>query len=108
KAHPQWLEPCVTREENPPEAHKGDNSGGLAGKRARINGTDATGTGEIAVTAQVPLSELEGYAAELKSATAGRGRYALDFSHYEPVPPPVQQALVAAWHPGHEDDRRAD
>src|SRR5690606_26927718 len=104
KAHPQVLEPIVNLEVNAPEAHMGDISGGLAGKRARINGTDATGTGEIAVTAQVPLSELEGYAAELKSATAGRGRYALDFSHYEPVPPQVQQALVAAWHPGHEDD----
>ena len=104
KARPQVLEPIVNLEVNAPEAHMGDISGGLAAKRARINGTDATGNGEIAVTAQVPLSELEGYAAELKSATAGRGRYALDFSHYEPVPPQVQQALVAAWHPRHEDD----
>ncbi|TYT27173.1 elongation factor G [Luteimonas viscosa] len=104
KARPQVLEPIVDLEVNAPEAHMGDISGGLAGKRARINGTDATGNGEIAVTAQVPLSELEGYAAELKSATAGRGRYALEFSHYEPVPPQVQQALAAAWRPRHEED----
>lgn len=52
--------------------------------------------GEIVVKAQVPLSELEGYAAELKSVTAGRGRYALDFSHYEPVPAQVQQKLAEA------------
>ncbi|WP_202841226.1 elongation factor G [Luteimonas saliphila] len=104
KARPQVLEPIVDLEVNAPEAHMGDISGGLAGKRARINGTDAAGNGEIAVTAQVPLSELEGYAAELKSATAGRGRYALEFSHYEPVPPQVQQALAAAWRPRHEED----
>src|SRR3546814_4348492 len=69
----------------------GDISGGLASKRARISGTDSVRGGEIVVKAQVPLSELEGYAAELKSVTAGRGRYSLDFSHYEPVPAQVQQ-----------------
>ena len=60
--------------------------------------------GEISVRAQVPLSELEGYAAELKSATAGRGRYAMDFSHYEPVPAQVQQKLVETWKPRLEED----
>ena len=67
-------------------------------------GTDAAKGGEIVVKAQVPLSELEGYAAELKSVTAGRGRYAMDFSHYEPVPPQVQQKLVDAYKPKHEED----
>ena len=47
---------------------------------------------------------LEGYAAELKSVTAGRGRYSLDFSHYEPVPAQVQQKLVEAYKPRHEED----
>ena len=60
--------------------------------------------GEIVVRAQVPLSELEGYAAELKSVTAGRGRYSLDFSHYEPVPVQVQQKLVESYKPRHEED----
>ena len=60
--------------------------------------------GEIVVKAQVPLSELEGYAAELKSVTAGRGRYALDFSHYEPVPAQVQHKLVEAWKSPHHDE----
>lgn len=82
----------------------GDISGGLAGKRARINGTDAAKGGGIVVKAQVPLSELDGYPAELKSVTAGRGRYAIDFSHYEPVPPQVQQKLVDSWRPRHEED----
>ena len=97
------LEPIVDLEVSAPEQHMGDISGGLASKRARINGTD-TVRGEIVVKAQVPLSELEGYAAELKSVTAGRGRYSLDFSHYEPVPPQVQQKLVAAYQPRHDED----
>ena len=104
RARPQVLEPIVSLQVQAPEAHMGDISGGLAGKRARINGTDAAKGGEIVVKAQVPLSELDGYPAELKSVTAGRGRYAVDFSHYEPVPPQVQQKLVDSWRPRHEED----
>ncbi len=104
KARPQVLEPIVDLDVNAPEQHMGDISGGLASKRARINGTDSLRGGEIEVKAQVPLSELEGYATELKSVTAGRGRYSLDFSHYEPVPPQVQQKLVEAYKPHHEDE----
>ncbi|WP_407352372.1 elongation factor G [Luteimonas sp. R10] len=104
KARPQVLEPIVDLEVHAPEAHMGDISGGLAGKRARINGTDAAKGGEIVVKAQVPLSELESYAAELKSVTAGRGRYAIDFSHYEPVPAQVQQKLTDAYRPRQEED----
>jgi elongation factor G len=104
KASPQVLEPIVDLEVAAPEQHMGDISGGLASKRARINGTDSMRGGEIVVKAQVPLSELEGYAAELKSVTAGRGRYSLDFSHYEPVPIQVQQRLVEAYKPRHEEE----
>jgi elongation factor G len=103
KARPQVLEPVVDLEVAVPEAQVGDITGNLAGKRARINGTDAA-RGEIMVKAQVPLAELEGYAAELKSMTAGQGRYSLDFSHYEPVPAAVQQKLVDAYKPRHDDD----
>ena len=47
---------------------------------------------------------LREYAAELKGATAGRGRYELEFSHYEPVPPPVQKQLIEAYKPRHDED----
>jgi len=104
KARPQVLEPIVDLEVNAPEQHMGDISGGLASKRARINGTDALRGNEITVKAQVPLSELEGYAAELKSVTAGRGRYSLDFSHYEPVPVNVQNKLVEAYKPRQDEE----
>ncbi len=104
KARPQVLEPIVDLEVTAPESHMGDITSGLSSKRARINGTDSLRGGEIVVKAQVPLSELEGYAAELKGATAGRGSYALDFSHYEPVPAHMQQKLVDAYKPHHEED----
>jgi len=104
KARPQVLEPIAELEVTAPEQHMGDISGGLSSKRARISGTDSVRGGEIVVKAQVPLSELEGYAAELKSVTAGRGRYALDFSHYEPVPAQVQQKLVDSFKPHHDED----
>ncbi|HZH43290.1 MAG TPA: elongation factor G [Lysobacter sp.] len=103
KARPQVLEPIVDLEVTAPETHMGDISGNLAGKRARILGTDSV-RGDVVVEAQVPLSELEGFAAELKSITAGRGRYSLDFSHYEPVPANVQQKLVEAYKPRHEEE----
>lgn len=104
KARPLVLEPIVSLEVTAPEQHMGDISGGLAAKRARIQGSDSLRGGEVVVRAQVPLSELEGYAAELKSVTAGRGRHALDFSHYEPVPAPVQQKLAAAFRPRGDED----
>jgi len=104
KARPQVLEPIVDLTVAVPEEHMGAITGQLAGKRARIHGTDAGRGGEILVRAQVPLSELGDYAAELKGATAGRGRYELEFSHYEPVPPQVQKQLVESYRPRHDDD----
>ncbi len=103
KARAQVLEPIVDLEVGAPENQLGDVTGSLASRRARITGTDSA-RGEIVVRAQVPMSELDGFAAELKSLTAGKGRYSLDFSHYEPVPPPVQQKLVEAYKPKHEED----
>lgn len=104
KARPQVLEPIVDLDVAVPEGHTGDITGLLAGKRARILGTDANGSAEIAIKAQVPLSELTDFAAELKGATSGRGRYDLEFSHYEPVPGNVQKQLVEAFRPAAEED----
>ena len=104
KARPQVLEPIVHLSVSAPESHMGDITGGLASKRARINGTDSVRDCEIQIKAQVPLSELKDYAAELKGATAGRGRYEIEFSHYEPVPGNVQKQLMDAYKPRHEED----
>jgi elongation factor G len=104
KAHPLVLEPIVNVEVVIPEHSVGDVTGGLAGKRARITGTESQRGGELMIKAQAPLAELADYPAELKSMTGGRGRYSLDLSHYEPVPPPVQKQLSEAWKPHAEDD----
>ena len=104
KAKPQILEPIVDLTVSAPEQHMGDITGGLASKRARINGTDAARNGEIIIKAQVPLSELTNYATELKGSTAGRGRYDIDFSHYEPVPGNVQKQLIDSYRPHAEED----
>ncbi len=104
KARPLVLEPIVELEVSAPEPNVGDVTGGLAAKRARILGTDTLRGGEIVIKAQVPLAELADYATELKSMTGGQGRYAMDLSHYEAAPPPVQKQLAAAWKPRAEDD----
>lgn len=104
KARPVVLEPIVDVEVSIPELNVGDVTGGLAGKRARIMGTDAKHGGEIVIKAQAPLAELTDYPTELKAMTGGRGRYSLDLSHYEPVPPPVQRQLSEAWKPKLDED----
>jgi elongation factor G len=104
KARPQVLEPIVNLDVYVPNAHMGDVTGGLAGKRARINGTDSLRGGEIIIKAQVPLAEVTDYQTELKAMTGGQGRYAIEFSHYEPVPPQVQKQLTDAYKPRPEED----
>ncbi len=104
KARPIVLEPIVDVELAIPEANVGDVTGGLAGKRARILGTDSLRGGELVIKAQAPLAELTDYPTELKAMTGGRGRFSLDLSHYEPVPPPVQKQLTEAWKPHVEED----
>ena len=104
KARPIVLEPIVNVEVAIPEHSVGDVTGGLAGKRGRIMGTDSQRGGELVIKAQAPLAELIDYPTELKSMTGGRGRYSLDLSHYEAVPPTVQKQLSEAWKPHAEED----
>ena len=104
KAQPQVLEPIVNLEVFVPDAHVGDVTGGLAGKRAQINGTDALGSGELVIRALAPLAEVADYQTELKSMTGGKGRYAIEFSHYDAVPAQVQKKLVEAYKPKVEED----
>jgi elongation factor G len=104
KARPQLLEPIVNLEVFVPDAYMGDVTGGLSAKRARINGTDSMRGGELVIKAQVPLAEVTDYQTELKSLTGGQGRYAIEFSHYDAVPPQVQKQLTEAYKPRAEED----
>ena len=104
KAKPQILEPVVDVQVTIPADMMGDVTGGLASKRARINGTDTLPGGQLAVNAQVPLSEISDYQTELKAMTGGQGRYTMEFSHYDPVPGNVQQQLTSAFRPAADAD----
>ena len=105
KARPIVLEPIVNVEIIAPEAKMGDITGELSGHRGHIKGSDSPRPGTVQISAQAPLAELEHFPARLKSLTAGHGSYSLEFSHYEPAPPHLQQKLVAAHKPaeGAED-----
>jgi elongation factor G len=87
------LEPIVTMEIAAPGANIGDITGDLAARRGQVNGTQSGGNGALTVVGQAPLSELASYQSRLNALTGGQGRYTLEFSHYEPVPPALQREL---------------
>ena len=99
KARPIVLEPMVNVEIEAPEDKMGDIAGELSGHRGQIKRSDSPRPGVVQISAQAPLSELEQFPVRLKSITAGRGSYNLEFSHYEPAPPLLQQKLQAAHRP---------
>jgi elongation factor G len=104
KARPVVLEPIVNVDIIAPETKMGDIAGELSGHRGQIKGSDTPRPGTVQISAQAPLSELEHFPARLKSLTAGHGSYSLEFSHYEPAPPQLQQKLVAAHRPAATED----
>jgi len=104
KARPIVLEPIVNVQITAPEEKMGDIAGELSGHRAHIRGSDTPRPGLVQISAQAPLSEMEQFPARLKSLTAGHGSYSLEFSHYEPAPPQLQQKLVAAHRPAAGED----
>lgn len=98
-AGPQILEPIVSVDVTVPDSHMGDVTGNLAGRRARISGTESLSGGFLTVRADMPLSSLIDYHTELKSMTQGQGTYTMEFSHYDPVPHEVQRELESEFKP---------
>ena len=94
KANPVILEPIVELEIVAPHASTGDITGDLSSKRGRINNTAAQADGLAAISAAVPLSELNDYQSQLKSMSGGEGDYSLSFSHYDPVPAKTRRRYV--------------
>ena len=103
KANPIVLEPIVKVEITAPEHSMGDVTGDLSAKRGQVNGTQALAGGAFVVNGQVPLSELSNYQARLNGMTGGQGRYTLEPSHYEAVPPSAQAALMSQYQVKDED-----
>ena len=102
-ARPVVLEPIVNIEITSPDHAMGDITGDLSSKRGVISGTHNSVTGVIVIQGQAPLSELVGYQTRLNALASGQAHYVLALSHYESVPPSVQQALMAAFS-AHDED----
>ena len=94
KAEPVLLEPIMRVEVTMPEEYMGDVIGDINSRRGRVSGMDDIGGGKM-VRGYVPLSEMFGYATDLRSKTQGRGNYSMFFEKYEPVPRNVQEKLLA-------------
>ncbi|MEC7584895.1 MAG: elongation factor G [Planctomycetota bacterium] len=94
KAKPVLLEPIMDVEIHVPDRFTGDVAGNLSSARGRLSGMEAT-DGIQNIKAQVPLATMLDYSTQLRSITAGEGTFAMKFSHYEQVPPNVQQEVVA-------------
>ena len=87
------LEPMMKVEVVVPEEYLGDVMGNVNSRRGRIEGTEARGSGQI-IRAMVPLSEMFGYATDLRSRTQGRGQFTMQFDHYEPVPKSMVEKIT--------------
>ena len=94
KAEPALLEPIMRVEVTMPEEYMGDVIGDMNSRRGRISGMEDIGGGKM-VKGLVPLSEMFGYATDLRSRTQGRGNYSMFFERYEPVPKNVQEKILS-------------
>ena len=104
EARPVVLEPIVQIEIVAPEHAVGDVTSDLSSRRGLVTGTSTIGAGAAAVRGQVPMAELASYQSRLNAMTSGQGRYTIALSHYEAVPPNVQQVLMAQYR-GREEDQ---
>jgi elongation factor G len=94
KAKPVLLEPVMRVEVVVPKEHMGDVMGHLSSKRGHIQSQEDRGGTQI-INARVPLSEMFGYATDVRSLTQGRATYTMQFGAYEPAPSHIQEEIVA-------------
>jgi elongation factor G len=93
RAKPVLLEPVFAVEVVTPEEYMGDVIGDLNRRRGRVHGMEARGNAQV-VSAHVPLSEMFGYATDVRSMTQGRATYTMQFDSYEEVPPNIAEKVV--------------
>jgi elongation factor G len=97
EARPILLEPVVNVEITAPQAAIGDITGDLSSRRGLVSGTAGGVGGFMSVRGQAPLGELASYQSRLNAMTGGQGRYTLQFSHHDAVPPNLQQQLASQY-----------
>jgi elongation factor G len=93
KADPVLLEPLMKVEVVTPEDYMGDVMGDLNRRRGIVQGMDDSPSGKI-INAHVPLSEMFGYATDLRSQTQGRATYTMEFDHYAEAPASVSEEII--------------
>jgi elongation factor G len=93
KARPVLLEPIMSVEVVTPENYMGDVVGDLNRRRGIIAGMDENPAGKI-IRADVPLSEMFGYATDLRSATQGRANFTMEFGKYAEVPDSIAEGII--------------
>jgi elongation factor G len=94
KAKSVLLEPVMAVEVVVPEEYMGPVNGDLISRRGQLEGTEIQGSTQM-IRASVPLSDMFGYATELRSRTQGRGSFTMHFSRYEEVPKTISEEIVA-------------
>lgn len=94
RAKPILLEPIMSVEVTTPEEYMGDVIGDLNSRRGQVQGMEPRANAQV-VKALVPLSEMFGYATDLRSKTQGRATYSMQFSHYEPAPKSVVDEILS-------------
>ena len=90
---PVLLEPIMKVEVIVPDEYLGNVMGDITSRRGRLDGTEARGNAQV-IRANVPLSEMFGYATALRSNTQGRGNYSMEMSHYEQVPKSIAEDVI--------------
>jgi len=93
KAKPVLLEPIFKVEVTVPDNYMGDIIGDISSRRGRIEGSDIE-NGAAVVRGFVPLSEMFGYATDLRSKTQGRGVYTMQFDHFEKLPDSLAEKII--------------
>jgi len=93
-ASPILLEPVMKLEITVPDEAMGDVIGDLNGRRGKVLGMEGQGSNQV-ITAHVPMSEVLKYQPDLTSMTAGRGTFKMELDHYEPMPAPLQEKVIA-------------
>ena len=93
QAKPKLLEPMMSVEVSTPDDYLGDVVGDVNARRGQIQGTEQRGNAQI-VNARVPLSEMFGYANDLRSRTQGRASYSMQFDSYQEAPASIQEEVV--------------
>ncbi|MEK6711989.1 MAG: elongation factor G [Nitrospinota bacterium] len=96
ECRPTLLEPIMTLEVTVPDEYMGDIIGDLNSRRGRVLGMLPASGGKQTIKAQVPMAEVLNYAPALRSMTADRGDFIMEFSHYEEVPGQIAEKVIAA------------